>query len=126
MLKAAVSGGGPAVVNSRRRWCSSKVVKPAAVESSWQREQCFARLPEEYWFRKQEFAIMENVVTEEEAGVLLKDMERALKRRRYEKDHWDAVIVNFREVRSFFVLPFIYSPCASNPCKNASHYPFFF
>lgn len=88
------SAGGPAVNICRL----GSAVRTSVSNTGWKKEKGFAALPEKYWFPMQDFTVMENVVSEEQATVLLKDMERALRRRRYEKDHWDAVIVNFREV----------------------------
>ena len=98
----AASVGGPAVGLHSTRTVANAGGRP------WTREQSFAALPRQHWFPKEDFAIMEDVVTDEEAAVLLKDMDRVLRRRRYEKDHWDAVIVNFREV-CLHSFPFLFS-----------------
>lgn len=39
-----------------------------------------------------------NVLTEDEANLILDDIKGRLKQRRYEKGHWDAVITNYKEV----------------------------
>ncbi|CAJ1893620.1 unnamed protein product [Cylindrotheca closterium] len=39
-----------------------------------------------------------NVLTEDEANLILDDVKGRLRRRRYEKGHWDAVITNYKEV----------------------------
>lgn len=39
-----------------------------------------------------------NVLTEDEANSILEDVQGRLRRRRYEKGHWDAVITNYKEV----------------------------
>lgn len=38
------------------------------------------------------------VLTEDEANMILEDIKGRLRRRRYEKGHWDAVITNYKEV----------------------------
>jgi len=43
-------------------------------------------------------AVYENAVTQEEAASLVHDIESRMKRRRYEKGHWDAVITQYKEV----------------------------
>ena len=42
--------------------------------------------------------VYENVITKEEGQSLLKDITFKMKRRRYEKAHWDSVITGYKEV----------------------------
>lgn len=49
------------------------------------------------------FLLFENIVTENEEEIFMKEMEPHLKRHLYEKDHWDDAIQGFRETeRKFF------------------------
>lgn len=41
--------------------------------------------------------IWDNVITEAEEESLVSELEQALRRKRYNKDHWDAVIINYKE-----------------------------
>lgn len=45
----------------------------------------------------QSLCLLPEFITEDEEQLLLKEIERDLKRHPYEKDHWDEAIVNFRE-----------------------------
>lgn len=42
--------------------------------------------------------VLENVITEQEELILSKECETLLRRRRYEENHWDQVIVKFKEM----------------------------
>jgi alkylated DNA repair protein alkB family protein 7 len=44
--------------------------------------------------------LIENVISDEEEGRLAEEASVLLRRRRYEKDHWDSVIINFKEMET--------------------------
>lgn len=46
-------------------------------------------------------SVYRDFVTEEEANILVEDILACMKRRRYEKGHWDAVIVNYKETELY-------------------------
>ncbi|KAF1319626.1 hypothetical protein FI667_g13085, partial [Globisporangium splendens] len=48
--------------------------------------------------RESDLRVMQDVVTEEEELVVAEECMKILKRRRYEEDHWDQVIVKFKEM----------------------------
>jgi alkylated DNA repair protein alkB homolog 7 len=39
-----------------------------------------------------------NVITEEEANIIIEEFQPLFKRRRYQKNHWDSVIVQYKEI----------------------------
>ncbi|KAL3938602.1 MAG: hypothetical protein SGBAC_006519 [Bacillariaceae sp.] len=49
-------------------------------------------------FTQNASVVYPNVLTEDEASLILDDIKGRLRRRRYEKGHWDAVITNYKEV----------------------------
>lgn len=62
--------------------------------------------------------VYENAVTEEEAAALVHDIESRMKRRRYEKGHWDAVITQYKEIE--LPLPSESSSSALAPLSDPS------
>ena len=47
-------------------------------------------------FRK--FRIVQNMINERDAHMLLDHLDKLFKRRKYEGNHWDAVIANYKEI----------------------------
>lgn len=48
--------------------------------------------------QRSDLRVLENVITEQEELVLAKECETLLRRRRYEENHWDQVIIKFKEM----------------------------
>jgi len=48
--------------------------------------------------RESDLRVMEDIITEDEERVVADEGMKILKRRRYEEDHWDQVIVKFKEM----------------------------
>lgn len=48
--------------------------------------------------RESDLRVMEEIISEEEEMVVADECMKILKRRRYEEDHWDQVIVKFKEM----------------------------
>lgn len=48
--------------------------------------------------RESDLRVMQDIITEDEERVVAEECMKILKRRRYEEDHWDQVIVKFKEM----------------------------
>lgn len=48
--------------------------------------------------READLRVMEEIITKEEETIVADECMKILKRRRYEEDHWDQVIVKFKEM----------------------------
>lgn len=48
--------------------------------------------------RESDLCVMEDIITEEEELLIADECMKILKRRRYEEDHWDSVIIKFKEM----------------------------
>lgn len=94
----------PAVWRLATRSLSSSPASPlaaaeAAVPRPWQNSpnvdasQCHDPL-----VREDDLQVLEDVMTEQEELVVTDEAMKLLKRRRYEENHWDNVIVNFKEM----------------------------
>ena len=75
------------------RFCSTQVKTNHEIFES----QCLSALKE----IKSSFRVIQNFVDEAEEKDLMKEVEKVLKRIRYEQSHWDDAIHNYRETEHF-------------------------
>lgn len=82
------------------RWLSSHAQRRAAASVDvWHSEPLIdASRCTDALVQQSDLRVLENVITEQEELILAKECETLLRRRRYEENHWDQVIVKFKEM----------------------------
>ncbi len=52
-------------------------------------------------FKKEDLLLFNEIISEQEANILIHSFKSRLDRRKYQGSHWDRVITNYREIEVF-------------------------